>query len=335
MKKGYARFLICLLCLGLIFSCTLNWYNVAIGQENSEETQKEEETEQETLTKSENESDETFSVKPKYYGIELKSDHIVFVIDITGSMERPLPPGVIEKAKKLHPKKGLKAIESGGGESNQSTPKAQNNKQQRKEGEGIDWDNIKTHLDLAKSELVEAIKSLDSKTYFVVITYNLTVKFLDKKQNNFVLATDANKQKMISEINKLFPQAGTDAFFAALMKALELAKDKKPDDSGSGKHGQVTGKEEKITEKKKEIPYDICFLTDGSPTVGEGKEVMPEVKAIENLEKLKKAMEKKNVSINAIGIGVHNSIMMQKIAEIGKGKYIGLAPEQQQPEPQK
>ncbi|MBI4833740.1 MAG: VWA domain-containing protein [Planctomycetes bacterium] len=315
----------------LIFSFSLCAILPITGEDNSqsatEETKEEETPEQ---SQAQTDTQVTISVKPKYYGIEMKSDHLIFVIDVTGSMSTELDMSVKEKAKKM-----LKPMETGG---NKPKPeKDKNAKNKRDAGEGIDWDKIKNHLDLARAEFVEAIKSLKPDISFAALAYNTKIFPL---QNTFVLADQKNKDKVIKAVNSFKPEGPTDAFFEALLKAISYAKDKAPEkkQGKDSKNAQVTGKDKgKAAKKKEEPPYEIFFLTDGAPTVTSATTVagMPEEKIEENLKKLQEAIEKKNVCIHAIGIGFHNTGLMQKIAEIGNGQYVNLGPDRNPPREQK
>ena len=327
MRKGIFNHLIigvlCLLLLGAVLNSGIKADNEKEGEKKEGESKT---PPDKTAVETPSDTAVTVKVKRKYYGLEMNSDHIVFVIDVTGSMSRPLSGEVIEEAKKL--------VGAVTGDSTKAPPTQKN--QPRKHGESIDWDEIKNHLDLAKAELIEAIRSLDSKIYFTVIKYSTSVSVIDSSFGKLMLpATEATKLKVIDKIEKIQPSGGTDAFFEALLTAVEYGKDikddKKKDKSSKEKQGKVTGPDEnkdeqKKNEKKKEEPYEIFFLTDGAPTIEQGAVIMPEQKINGYLKKLSEALEKKNIIIHTIGIGDHWVEMMELLAKMSGGQYVNLGP---------
>jgi hypothetical protein len=325
MKRNWFKYTLIGICFLMIFGLASS---VAI---NAEEEEKKDEMESVKQPKKASETggndQATVSIKRKYYGVEMNSDHIVFVIDVTGSMSRPLSGEVIEQAKKI--------VGTVTGESTKLNPK----NQPRKQGENIDWEKIKNHLDLAKAELIEAIKSLDSKIFFTVIKYSTTVSVVEGSFGSLLMpATEANKLKVIEKIEKIQPSGGTDAFFDALLKAIEYGKDIKDSKKGDkeGKKASVTGDKEekeepKKAEPKKELPYEIFFLTDGAPTIESGNVIMPDEKINANLKKLAEALEKKNIIINTIGIGDHFVQLMEVLAKMSGGQYVNLGPKKKDP----
>ena len=327
--------LIILLIFGLIFCFSLNDIRKINAEDNNQSKPKGEETK--PKESSGKEDQETISVKPKYYGIEMKSDHLIFVIDVTGSMENKLDMAVKEKAKNK-----LKATVTGGnddkGNANDKKNDKKDAKKKREAGEGIDWEKITNHLDLARAEFIEAIKSLEPTVSFVAMTYNTKIVFL---QNTFALADAKAKDRVIKMISVYKPEGATDAFFEALLKAVSYAKDKVPEkpQGKDAKKATTTGDDKDKTAKKKEepkeAPYEVFFLTDGAPTINSQTTtiLMPDDKIEENLKKLQEAVDKKNVCIHAIGIGYHNVQLMQKIAEIGKGEYVNMGPDDPQGPP--
>lgn len=325
--------LVILLILGLLFCFSLNNIPKINAEDNNQSKPKEEENK--PKESSGKEDQETISVKPKYYGIEMKSDHLIFVIDVTGSMETKLDMAVKEKAKNK-----LKATETGGNVEKKDEKKSEKDKKdakkKREAGEGIDWEKITNHLDLARAEFIEAIKSLEPTVSFVAMTYNVKITLL---QGNFALADAKTKDRVIKMIGVYKPEGATDAFFEALLKGVSYAKDKVPEKPKDAKKAKITGDDKDKTAKKKEepkeAPYEVFFLTDGAPTINSQTNtiLMPDDKIEENLKKLQEAVDKKNVCIHAIGIGYHNVQLMQKIAEIGKGEYVNMGPDDLQGPP--
>ncbi|MHC4472354.1 MAG: HEAT repeat domain-containing protein, partial [Planctomycetota bacterium] len=119
-----------------------------------------------------------------YYGIETRSKRIVYVIDISGSMNKEIRGG-----KTFTPEEGKKPLPSG--------PK----------------------IEIAKSELKSAIRGLPDDAYFNIITFNQIVKRWEKEM---LKATQKNKNKAYLFIRKL-KAAGSTYTYGALKEAFRLA----------------------------------------------------------------------------------------------------------------
>ena len=120
-----------------------------------------------------------------FYGIETRSNRIVFVLDRSGSMAAPVPQrGPITGKDKHLPGK--------------------------------------TKLEVAKNQLARTIRKLDAGVRFAVVFYSHDVKVW-KNPPRLIQATSKNKRKAIDWFMKLGPE-GSTMIFAALHKALAYAK---------------------------------------------------------------------------------------------------------------
>jgi uncharacterized protein YegL len=119
-----------------------------------------------------------------YYGIKSKSKRIVYVLDISGSMLKPIGGGGVST-----PREGEEERPSG--------PK----------------------IEIAKNELKNAIRRLPEDAYFNLITYNHLVK---KWEDKMVKATQANKNKSYLFIRSL-KASGSTFTYGALKEAFKLA----------------------------------------------------------------------------------------------------------------
>jgi len=119
-----------------------------------------------------------------YYGIETRSKHIVYVIDISGSMNLPIG--------------GTEAVTPEPGHEDKPTgPK----------------------VEIAKRELKTAIRSLPEDAHFNVITFNEVVTVWKKKM---VQATQKNKNEAYLYINDL-KASGSTYTYGALKEAFRFA----------------------------------------------------------------------------------------------------------------
>ena len=125
------------------------------------------------------------SGKASFYGIETRSNRIVFVLDRSGSMAAPVPQrGPITGKDKHLPGK--------------------------------------TKLEVAKNQLARTIRKLDAGVRFAVVFYSHDVKVW-KDPPRLIQATSENKRKAIAWFMSLGPD-GSTMIFAALHRALAYAK---------------------------------------------------------------------------------------------------------------
>ncbi len=121
-----------------------------------------------------------------YYGIKTRSKRIVYVLDISGSMEKPIGGD------------GAGAVTLRDGEEERPTgPK----------------------IEIAKKELKNAIRKLPEDAYFNIIIFNHLVKRWEKKM---IKATQANKNKAYLYIRGLKANGSTFTY-GALKEAFTLA----------------------------------------------------------------------------------------------------------------
>jgi hypothetical protein len=243
---------------------------------------------------------------PTYYGLKILSKRLVFIIDISGSMEGPL-----ERKPEAQP------ILTGKGAG----------------GEVPDMSQIKTKLDLAKYELIKAIRGLKKGQQFNVIFYNQDISAWKK---GLVPASKGNKAEIIKKIKDLKPDGLTN-IYGALEQGFFIWQKVVGDplDAGNGmviQNGKLVPaqQEKKSKNSKKDLGEDrtvvhqeykkgidsMYFMTDGSPT--HGKEQTDDG----ILGAVKKWNEVRKVKIHTIGIGAHNEKLMRELAAQNRGKYV-------------
>lgn len=229
----------------------------------------------------------------EYHRIKTFSQKILFVIDVSTSMEVPilLRAGVTIAGRQAPPT---------------GTPK----------------------LEIAREELAHVLRSLDSEVKFNIIAFETDLRFFKKES---IPASAANVQDALkwlerqkawkpsssavqsSGVDKDGYMMGKTNTYAALRAAFGLSQ-KRTSDSIS-----VTGAGPKVSEVRP--PYDTCyFLSDGEPTEGE----------ITNIDHILREVEKWNKAarmvIHTIGMEESQGLqtLLDGIARITGGRSVFL-----------
>jgi hypothetical protein len=224
----------------------------------------------------------------EYYGIKVRSDKVMFIIDISGSMKDPKQAAPSTPAPPPDPKappkpagdpaKGSDAPEAG-------RPKFSGPK-----------------IEIAKQELKRALKSLTKDSMFCVIAFNHSVT---QWQPKMVPATDQNKELAYGWIRDMAP-SGSTYTDGALRMAFKMA--------GMGASDPAYGPH---------APDTILLMSDGAPTDNS----FPESKSMDPEEILAHVREwnpHKRVVIHCVGIDnvVVGIEFMKKLAAQNGGKYV-------------
>jgi HEAT repeat protein len=220
-----------------------------------------------------------------FYGIKTSSNNIVFVIDISDSMnlEAGGQPGQDAK-----PDPGVVVTGDGQGKG----PTAVDLKAR----EAIAAIEGGKKIDVAKRELIKAIAALPKKARFAIIWYNHDVM---PWQREMCDASDQSKQQAFDEIKNLKATGATN-IFDSLERGFMLAGYAQRDQNF--KQGADT----------------IFLLSDGSPN--HGRFTAPD----DILREVGKINAERKITIHTIGIGrEHDSGFMQKLAEQNGGQYTG------------
>jgi hypothetical protein len=277
-------------------------------------------------------------IKGEYYGVKIKSSRIVFVMDISKSMEwaakeepaAPPPDKVSTDTEKKEVVTGAGSDGEPAGSpanrgkpvDNSTSPKIPPELKNKKKD--IDSRSVKKRIDSVKKELVNAIYGLDDKVYFSIVFYNSAVSVWKPE---LVPATNENKMAAISAIEKLTPSGRTniyDALEAAykIVGSAALTKNEpKRVTTGGGKGSpseNISGAD------------TIFLLTDGNPNIGK----IPEPQAI--VDAVRKLNETRKIKINTIAVGVPdpdnpdpmskgdtpNTSLMSQLAQITGGTFV-------------
>ncbi len=223
-----------------------------------------------------------------FYGVEIESDHPIFIIDQSGSMQSAADWNValkqIEQWKKANP--GKDAIPP-------IPPPA---------GNMSKWEVL-------QYELERVIMKLDSrKADFNIVWYSTNVEVYNKTE--MVKASAKEKDKAAKEIASRKADGFTN-IYDALETAFMLA-------SGRTKKGESewTGKGDA------EIHADtFFFMTDGSPDDGDHSAVSPKEDVNQILAKVKEWNKGLNIKIHSIGVGLCHVAFLKALAEENDGTF--------------
>ncbi len=177
-----------------------------------------------------------FTKSESYFGIKTEGKNVVFLVDVSGSMEGKNEGNVSDKLR-------AQAVSEAGGiiRSKLKGPLG-----------GLaskSIENESTKLATARRELMPAIRGLDEKTKFTVLTFSSSINYWDK---NVLAATDMTKNKAIFFVDNLKSGGGTSAL-AGLKAALN-----------------VRGVDV------------IFFLSDGQPSDASSDKILKEIKSLNN-----------------------------------------------------
>jgi hypothetical protein len=269
---------------------------------------------------------------PKFFKASAVGKRVVFVIDISGSMQAPVEISPEMRKPPEPPKKDEpKGPTTGGGTSGKGE-KGNEKDDKKKEIPPPDYSKVKTKLDLAKVELIYTLTYLPDDYCFNILIYHTPHSMIDNGSAEFVQATDANKKKFIKKVEGLNWALLTN-IHGALNRSFCVNAKKTLDPMKIGKN---TNNPAWDPDCLKTGATTIFFLTDGSPTisddstdigvtgtangnpVGNGRMCQPQniVDDIARLNVFRKCV------INTVGIGPHAQNLLQALARMSGGEYI-------------
>ena len=234
-----------------------------------------------------------------YYGVEVTSTRIVFILDISGSMQKPI------NWTDTAPKNQLKPVLSG---KNGKAPNPKVVTELIAKKNEIDSQPVKTRMDGAKRELVNAIYNLAPSVNFTIIFYSIGTTIW---QESLVPAHVNNKMSAIEEIQAQAANGSTSTY-----DALELAYRLAEKGKGKKKVVQINKKGDYVNETG---GADTIFLvSDGLPNTGK----IGQPDAIVNA--IKKINQTRKIKINTIIIGgdAENVKFMRNLAEATNGAFV-------------
>jgi hypothetical protein len=227
----------------------------------------------------------TAPVAPTYYGQPVYSDRVVFVIDISLSMNEEM---VIDRETLV---RETGAVVSGSDAESKALKEAGG----KEEGElmPLEWWKIKTRMDFARAQLKYAISTLKRDQYFDVVWFSDSVKTW---QGRLVPARPGIKVKAADWIDALECEGGTNTW-GGLTKALNIVG--KGSEEENFTHGADT----------------LYFLSDGEPSKGDVVDKDQIVAAIDRIHKVRR------VKIHVVQIGTSVMPFMKRLADATGGTF--------------
>jgi len=202
---------------------------------------------------------------PTYYGIRLVTNRVVFVLDLSGSMRDPVESSE-ELLRRLPP---------------EDRPRL--------------GTELKTKMDLARSQLARALEALPEDTVFSLVFFSDSPFVWER---NLVPATAENKKRALQRVISSGPAGGTN-LHDALRAALELGGEDPLDHFIQG-------------------PDTIFLLSDGNPSRGE----------IRDTRRLRSWFRDENrprrIRVNTIGVGRQSAAFLKGLAEDSGGEFVPL-----------
>ena len=270
---------------------------------------------------------------PKFFKAAAVGKRVVFVIDISGSMQHPveLPPEMRNPPKE-EPKDEPDGPVTGGGKHKEDEPKEE-------PPPPPDYSKVKTKLDLAKVELIYTLQSLPEDYWFNIVIYHTPHSMIDNANDEFVKATETNKRKFIKKVEDL-NWANLTNIHGALTRGFCVNKKKTIDPAKIGSRANNPAWDPDCL---KSGATTMFFLTDGSPTISDdstdigsvGRPGGPMVgngrfcQAQNIVDDVRRLNVFRKVVINTVGIGPHMGNLLSALAQMSGGEYIdrsGVAP---------
>ncbi|MCA8918187.1 MAG: hypothetical protein KDB32_03850 [Planctomycetes bacterium] len=268
---------------------------------------------------------------PKFFKAAAVGKRVVFVIDISGSMQHPvnLPPEMKNPPKEPEDEPDGPVT---GGKSGKGGKKDGDSDEEKPVIPPPDYSKVVSKLDLAKVELIHTLKYLPDDYWFNIVIYHTPHSMIDNSTDEFVQATDSNKARFIKKVEDL-NWANLTNIHGALTRSFCVNKRKTLDPMKIGKKENNPAWDPDCL---KTGATTIFFLTDGSPTisddstdigqvgrpggnmVGNGRMCQPQNIAddIRRMNVFRKCV------INTVGIGPHAGGLLQALAQMSGGEYI-------------
>lgn len=263
---------------------------------------------------------------PKFFKASAVGKRVIFVIDISGSMQHPvnLPPEM--KKPPAPPEKKKDAPVTGKG-STGGKPGEDGKKEEKKvEIPPPDYSKVVSKLDLAKVELIHCLRYLPEDYKFNIVVYHTDHNLLDQSTKNLIPATQANKDRFIKRVEALNWAALTN-IHGGLMRGFCVNEkgmlDMKVKENGAWDPECILSG-----------ATTMFFLTDGSPTISDDTTNHNEagittplgngrmVKGANIILDIKRMNTFRKMVINTVGIGPHDNRLMQALAEMSGGEYV-------------
>ena len=221
--------------------------------------------------------------KPHFYGIEVLSNRVVLILDVSLTMYDALD---IDKDRLRRETSRRKVVT---GEKPGDKPGGKDGAPAEEDlGYDIPWWKVKTRLDLAKYQTINLISQLREDQSFEIITFS---KEVTPWMGKIVPAPTANKQKAIAMLDTIKPEDATN-MWGAIAAAFDMVD--------VNKKGETFG------------PDEMYLVTDGCPSsVGDILDSDQILEATLQIHKVKP------LRINVIGIGLDRSYLRKMARDTG------------------
>ncbi len=217
------------------------------------------------------------SERPHFYGMEVVSNRVVLLLDVSLSMNDPIE---IDRDRLRRETSQRRAV-TGDGAQNAQEPEDEDH------AYDIPWWRIKTRLDLAREQTILLVSQLHEDQFFDIVFFSTEV---EPWMGRLVPANSANRQKAIAALNAIKPDDKTNTW-GALAAAFDLM-----------------GNEKKSYEMG---PDELYLVTDGQPSIGDIVDMDQILEAVLQLHKTKP------IRVNCIGIGVNLRFMKKMCRATG------------------
>ncbi len=190
---------------------------------------------------------------PTYYGLKVYSDRVVFVVDLSLSMNDSM---TIDRDKMA---RETGAVTSGSGAS--ADPK-----KDPEEIQGLEWWKIRSRMDFARAQMKHVVSMLGRDQWFDIVWFSESVVAW---QGQMIPANPANKARAAAWLDSLKCEGGTNTW-GGLTKALNLVG--RGTDEENYRRGADT----------------LYFMSDGQPSKGDIIETDKIVAAMERIHKVRR-----------------------------------------------
>jgi len=222
--------------------------------------------------------------KKSFQGIETKSENIIFVIDVSKSMEETFgDPDRLART-------------------------------------GREYKSLQ-RLEIVKEELISTIKSLPDTTLFNIVAYATEVELWKRRSSR---ANILNKNNASNWVGKLKPKGGDGAGFRARMGLSAAAAAEGQTNThlalmtAFGEPVDDKRKSNAFVTSSKDPIDTIFFLTDGEPTVGKTVD-MDEIR-----EEVRRVNSYRGVQIHVIYVGSYGGKEFRLLAEENGGVFVSI-----------
>jgi len=258
-----------------------------------------------------------------FFGLEIDSRRIIFVIDVSGSMEIPDPP----------PENWVPDSDLGKGKGttikeDDPTLKKKKQKEQEKMKDPSVWGEKRKRIVRTKNELIRVLKVLQGSVKFNIIAFSDEIRSFNKSLQK---ATASTKSKAVKWVEKL-SASGLTFTDDALREAFKDGQSRPGSgrgDSNSGGKGHRTSSDSPRRSSSSQGEADtIILLSDGAPTHmgGDAKAEWnghQDSQAI--IDSIFNWLEKENkfrkIVIHTLGFTGANFEFMQKLAKETGGTF--------------